>query len=298
MALRSGILSFFMGCLLIFPQVGFPQAENRVLLWPEGAPGALGTDPEDKPDLGIYLTYASATPAPAVVICPGGGYWALAMDHEGDQIARWFQQRGVHAFVLKYRLAQHEYHHPAMINDAQRALRYVRAHAEDWNLDKDRLGIMGFSAGGHLASTASTHFDAGDPQAKEAIERESSRPDFCILGYPVIAFGEDFTHKGSQKNLIGENPSTEMIKYLSNEKQVTAQTPPTFLVHTNEDAGVPPENSVVYYMALRKAGVPAEMHIYQRGKHGLGMVNTKDEIFSTWAERLEDWLKVQGIIEE
>lgn len=279
-------------------QSAFAQSDNRVLLWPEGAPGALGTDPEDKPDIGIYLSYTQSEPAAAVVICPGGGYWGLAMDHEGDQIARWFQQRGVHAFVLKYRLAQHGYHHPSMINDAQRALRYVRAHAEAWNLDKNRLGIMGFSAGGHLASTASTHFDLGNPKAKEALERESSRPDFCILGYPVIAFGEPFTHKGSQKNLIGENPTPEMIKLLSNEKQVTAKTPPTFLVHTNEDAGVPPENSVVYYLALRKAGVPAEMHIYEKGKHGLGMVNTKNEIFSSWANRLEDWLKVQQVITE
>jgi len=294
---RFGALSFLLILFMAISPSLTAQSDNRQLLWPDGAPGALGTAPEDKPDIGIYLAPTGSTPVAAVLICPGGGYSHLAMDHEGDQIARWYQERGVHAFVLKYRLAKNDYHHPAMINDAQRALRYIRSHAKEWKLDNNRVGIMGFSAGGHLASTAATHFDAGDSGSKDPIERESSRPDFCVLGYPVIAFGESFTHKGSQKNLIGENPSADMITYLSNEKQVTDKTPPTFLVHTDEDKGVPAENSVVFYLALRKAGVPAELHIYQKGRHGLGMVNTADQVFSTWANRLEDWLKIQGVIE-
>ena len=274
---------------------GMTQKGESVILWPDGAPAALGEDPEDKPKIDLYLA-KGVEEAPAVLICPGGGYWNLAMDHEGDQIARWFQARGVHAFVLSYRLAKHGYKHPSMLNDAQRGLRLVRAHADKWKIDKNKVGIMGFSAGGHLASTASTHFDKGDPKSKDPIEREQSRPDFCVLGYPVIAFGEDFTHKGSQNNLIGKNPSAEMIKFLSNEKQVSAETPPTFLVHTSEDKGVPPENSIVYYLALQKAGVPAELHIYEKGRHGLGMINTANPVFNSWADRLEDWLRVQRVV--
>ncbi|MEM6804410.1 MAG: alpha/beta hydrolase [Bacteroidota bacterium] len=285
----------FLILLLFICLQGMSQVKEGFFLWPNGAPAALGDDPEDRPKVDLYLV-KGVEKAPAVLICPGGGYWNLAMDHEGDQIARWFQARGVHAFVLSYRLAKHGYKHPSMLNDAQRGLRFIRAHADGWKIDKDMVGIMGFSAGGHLASTASTHFDQGDPDAKDPIEREQSRPDFCVLGYPVIAFGEDFTHKGSQNNLIGKNPSPEMVKFLSNEKQVSAETPPTFLVHTSEDKAVPPENSIVYYLALQKAGVPAELHIYEGGRHGLGMINTANPVFNSWANRLEDWLRVQGVV--
>jgi len=177
----------------------------------------------------------------------------------------------------------------------ERALRYVRAHAQEWGIAPDRIGIWGISASGHLASTAATHFDTGNPSATDPIERASSRPDFAILAYPVITCSEWFRHEGSCKNLLGENPDPKLAEYLSNEKQVTAQTPPTFLFHTNDDEGVPAENSVAFYMALRKAGVPAELHIYQHGRHGVGLAQ-KDPILSSWPQRLADWLRLRQIL--
>jgi acetyl esterase/lipase len=216
------------------------------------------------------------------------------MDHEGVQIARWLNSIGVAAFVLKYRLGP-RYHHPAPLNDAQRALRYVRANAGKLRVDPARLGIWGFSAGGHLASTAATHFDRGNPAAAETIDRMSSRPDFVILGYPVISFTTEYAHQGSRRFLLGENPDPQLVESLSNEKQVTAETPPTFLFHTNEDQGVPPENSVLFYLALRKAGVPAEMHIYEHGRHGVGLAPT-DLALSSWPHRLADWMYGRGLL--
>jgi acetyl esterase/lipase len=215
------------------------------------------------------------------------------MDHEGVQIAQWLNSIGVGAFVLKYRLGP-RYHHPAALNDAQRAIRYVRLHAEDLGVARDRLGIWGFSAGGHLASTASTRFDRGNPTAAQAIDRMSSRPDFAILGYPVISFTE-FTHEGSRLHLLGETPDPKLVELLSNEKQVSAETPPTFLFHTNEDQAVPAENSVLYYLALRRARVPAELHIYERGRHGVGLAPT-DLALSSWPRRLADWLYSRGLL--
>jgi acetyl esterase/lipase len=220
----------------------------------------------------------------------------LAVDHEGHAFAKWFNQQGVHAFVLKYRLGQDGYRHPSMLGDAQRAIRTVRANAEQWRVDPERLGILGFSAGGHLASTAGTHFDSGRPDATDPVERMSSRPTFMILGYPVISLETEFTHRDSRSNLLGEDPQLDLVHSLSNETQVTSMTPPTFLVHTNQDAGVPAENSVLFYLALRRAGVPAEMHIYEKGQHGLGMA-PDDPVFSTWMGRLRDWLKIRGVIE-
>ncbi|MDQ3258139.1 MAG: alpha/beta hydrolase, partial [Acidobacteriota bacterium] len=230
----------------------------------------------------------------AVIVCPGGGYGMHAMDHEGNQIGEWFNALGVAAFVLKYRLGP-RYRHPAPLQDAQRAIRYVRHHAKELGVAPDRIGIMGFSAGGHLTATAGTHFDNGDAQAADPLGRMSSRPDFLILAYPVISFTESYTHKGSRKNLLGDAPDAQLVENLSNEKQVTPQTPPTFLFHTNEDTGVPPENSVAFYLALRKAKVPAELHVYERGKHGVGLAQ-KDPILSTWSARLADWLKTRGLI--
>lgn len=265
-----------------------------VLLWPQGAPGAVGTDDADRPSLTLYSLPRGPLARSAVVVCPGGGYGVLAMDHEGRQVAEWLNSLGVDAYILKYRLAP-RYHHPAMIEDAQRALRYVRANAQQWGIAPDRIGIWGFSAGGHLASTAATHFDAGNPSSPDPIERMSSRPDFAILAYPVITCTEWFRHQGSCRNLLGENPDPKLAVYLSNEKQVTAQTPPTFLFHTNDDEGVPAENSVAFYMALRKAGVPAEIHIYQHGQHGVGLAQ-KDPILSSWPQRLADWLRLRGLL--
>ena len=271
-----------------------PQEPNPILLWPDGAPGAIGKEDADQPSLLIQLPAASKATGSGVVVCPGGGYGHLAMDHEGRQIAEWLNSLGVAAFVLKYRLGP-RYQHPAPLQDAQRALRYVRLHAKDFGLLGNRIGIWGFSAGGHLASTVGTHFDAGNASATDPIDRMSSRPDFMILAYPVISMSAEYTHKGSRNNLLGEKPDPKLVESLSNEKQVTPQTPPAFLFHTDEDTGVPAENSVVFYLALRKAGVPAEIHIYQRGKHGVGLAGA-DPILATWSGRLADWLKLRGLL--
>jgi acetyl esterase/lipase len=213
------------------------------------------------------------------------------MDKEGYAVAKWLNSLGVSAFVLKYRLGP-RYHHPVELGDAQRAIRIVRSRAAEYGLQPDRIGIMGFSAGGHLASTAGTHFDAGNPGAADPIDRMSSRPDFMVLCYPVISFGA-FAHAGSKKNLLGENPDPLLVENLSNELQVTKDTPPTFLFHTTTDATVPVENSVMFYSALRKAGVPAEMHIYERGPHGVGLAPS-DPVLSSWPGRLADWLRIHG----
>lgn len=267
---------------------------DPILLWPDGAPGAAGDEDRDKPELRIYLPAAEKATGAGVVICPGGGYGALATDHEGHQVAKWFNSIGVAGFVLKYRLGP-RYRHPAPLHDAQRAVRYVRANAAKLGVDPQRLGIMGFSAGGHLASTAATHFDKGDAQSEDPIDRQSSRPSFAILAYPVISFTQPFTHAGSGRNLLGENPDPELLKFLSNETQVTPETPPTFLFHTGEDTGVPVENSLVFYAALRKAGVPAELHVYQGGPHGVGLA-PGNPVLSTWKDRLAGWLKINGFL--
>jgi acetyl esterase/lipase len=229
----------------------------------------------------------------AVVICPGGSYRALSMDLEGRQVAEWMNARGVAAFVLKYRLGP-RYHHPAPLDDAQRALRYVRLHADEFRIRQDRVGIMGFSAGGHLAATAGTHFDSGKPNAPQPIDRLGSRPDFLILGYPVITLEPPYAHEMSRRMLLGDQPDPKLVQLLSNEKQVTAQTPPTFLFHTDGDKAVPSENSVQFYLALRKAGVPAEIHVYERGAHGAGL-GVKDAILASWPARLGDWLSLHGL---
>ena len=261
------------------------------LLWPSGAPGALGTADEDKPSLTPYL--AKSPNGTAVVVCPGGGYQHLAMDHEGVQIAKWLNSLGISAFVLQYRLGP-KYHHPAMINDAQRAIRTVRSRAAALHIEPNRIGIWGFSAGGHLASTAATHFDSGNASATDPIDRMGSRPDFAILSYPVISLGE-YAHVGSRNNLLGNSPDPKLVEDLSNDLRVTAQTPPTFLFHTTADATVPVENSVRFYLALRKAGVPAEMHIFQNGPHGVGLAPT-DATLSIWGQLLANWLRDRGLL--
>jgi acetyl esterase/lipase len=271
-----------------------PPGPAPELLWANGAPGALGETDADKPSLTPYLAPAGRGVGTAVIVCPGGGYGALATDKEGTQFAQWFNSIGVSAFVLKYRLGP-KYHHPIELGDAQRAIRMVRARAEEFRVQPDRIGIMGFSAGGHLAASAGTHFDTVNAVAGDPIDKVSSRPDFLVLGYPVISFTTSYVHKGSMRNLLGENPDPKLVELMSNELQVTPRTPPTFLFHTNADTGVPPENSVLFYMALRKAGVPAELHIYERGPHGVGLAQT-DEALSTWPGRLAGWLRVRGLL--
>jgi acetyl esterase/lipase len=269
-------------------------AQQVILLWPDGAPGAIGTEEVDRPTLEIYLPPVAKAAGTAVVICPGGGYALLEMIHEGRETAEWLNLLGVAAFVLKYRLGP-RYHHPAMLQDAQRALRYVRTHAREFGVSPGRIGIMGFSAGGHLASTAATHFDSGNPSAADPIERASSRPDFLILGYPVISFTTQYTNYGSRNMLLGFNPDPKLLENLSNEKQVTGETPPTFLFHMTEDKVVAVENSILFYLALRKAGVPAELHIYEKGKHGVALARN-DPVLSSWTTRLADWLKTRGLL--
>ena len=268
-----------------------PPALKVELLWPGGAPGALGDEDTDRPNLTIYLPHANEAHS-AVIVCPGGGYGMLAVDHEGKQIADWLNARGVAAFVLRYRLGP-KYHHPIELGDAQRALRFVRYHAADYGIAADKIGIWGFSAGGHLASTAGTHFDSGNPSAADPVDRVGSRPDFMILAYPVISLNTPYVHRGSLRNLLGDNPDPQLVASLSNETQVTPQTPPAFLFHTTTDSGVPVENSVLFYLALRKAGVPAEMHIYEQGPHGVGLA-LFDPILSAWSRQLEPWLRLHG----
>jgi acetyl esterase/lipase len=287
------LLCFMMMAASLTAQPTAPQPQPQPL-WPGRAPGALGDADTDKPTLTPYLAPAGRGVGTAVIVCPGGGYVNLAMDHEGDQVARWLNSLGVAAFVLKYRLGP-RYHHPVELGDAQRAIRTVRSRAAEFRVLPGRIGIMGFSAGGHLASTAGTHFDAGNPAAEDPIDRAGCRPDFLVLGYPVISFTTPYTHRGSLRNLLGDNPDPKLVESLSNELQVTAQTPPTFLFHTNADTGVPAENSLLFFMALRKAGVPAEIHIYERGPHGVGLAPT-DEALSTWPARLADWLRGRGLL--
>lgn len=264
-------------------------------LWPDGAPGALGTADKDIPTLTPYLPEPDQATGAAIVVCPGGGYGGLA-PHEGNDYALWLNQHGVAAFVLKYRLGSNGYRHPAMLQDAARAVRLVRANAGEWKVDPKRVGIMGSSAGGHLASTLLTHFDAGDPNATDPVERQSSRPDLGILCYAVITMGQ-YTHEGSKRNLLGNSPSPELVDLLSNEKQVTKDTPPCFIWHTWEDGAVPVENSLQFAVALRKAGVRFALHIYQKGGHGMGLADKPPFAHPhPWAADCLFWLKVQGFV--
>ena len=270
------------------------QEPQTIPLWQGKAPGAVGDEDIDKPTLTIYMPPNTTGPMTAVIIAPGGSYRGLASNLEGRAPANFLNSLGVAAFVLKYRLGP-RYHHPIELGDAQRAIRTVRARAGEWHIATDRIGMMGFSAGGHLTSTASTHFDSGDPQAADAIDRVSSRPDFAILCYAVVSMSESWTHQGSKMNLLGEHPDAELARSLSNDTRVTAQTPPTFIYQTNADTVVPAENSVMYYLALRKAGVPAEMHIFRNGPHGTGLGGTDPEL-SEWPRLLLNWMKVSGFL--
>ena len=270
------------------------EAPEAIPLWPNGAPGAKGEEQADIPTIRHYAAKQSDGPTAAVVVCPGGGYGVLAYDHEGHQVGRFFARHGVTAFVLRYRHSP--YRHPIPLNDAQRAIRYVRHHAKKFGVDPQRVGVMGFSAGGHLASTVSTHFDAGQADAKDAVDRQSSRPDFAVLCYPVVNMIEPWGHGGSRRNLLGEKAGDDdLARSLSNDLQVTKDTPRTFLFHTAEDKGVPVENSLSYFRALRKHNVPAELHVYQNGPHGVGLGHG-DPVLSTWPTRLIDWMRNSNLL--
>lgn len=270
------------------------EAEKRpepIVLWPQGAPGALGKEPGDIPTITVYPAAAGKGPAAAIVVCPGGGYGGLAA-HEAEPIAKWLNSIGITGVVLKYRLGP-RYHHPAPLQDAQRAIRTVRARAGEWNIDPKRVGILGFSAGGHLAATASTQFTPGTAVNPDGVEGQSSRPSLSVLVYPVITMTDPHTHAGSRKNLLGESPTAEQIAAMSAEKRVTERTPPAFIFHTADDPAVPVENALMYAEALRKSGVSFELHVYEHGRHGVGLAGN-DPVLGTWPGRCADWLKGKG----
>jgi acetyl esterase/lipase len=263
-------------------------------LWSGPAPGAQGAADADVPTVTVYLPAWIPPKMSAVIVCPGGSYRNLAMNHEGRQVANYLNSLGVMAVVLTYRLGP-TYHHPVELGDAQRAIRLLRSHAAEWHIAADRIGIMGFSAGGHLAMTASTHFDAGAAGASDAVDRVSSRPDYSILGYPVISLVEPWTHQGSKDNLLGANPDPELARQLSGEQALTKDTPPTFIFQTNADVTVPAENATYYFLALRKAGVPVELHVFETGPHGVGLA-MDDPALGEWSRLLTNWLRVHSVI--
>ncbi|NND09272.1 MAG: alpha/beta hydrolase fold domain-containing protein [Saprospiraceae bacterium] len=251
-----------------------------------------------EPSMDVYLAPRHIATGTSVVICPGGGYTVLAWDWEGTRMAEWFNKMGVTAFVLKYRLPHWESascRDKVALMDAQRAMRIVRKRAEEFEINPIRVGVMGFSAGGHLASTLSTHFDHGDPAADSLVDRYSCRPDFSILMYPVISMDTTFGHMGSQRNLIGRNPSEEERHYFSNEKQVSAETPPTLLIHASDDLSVKVENSIVYYQALRKHNVPTAMHIYESGGHGFSFAKDLGAV-ADWPGACKSWMHERGLL--
>ena len=262
-----------------------PDPATSQPLFPHGAPGAIGRESGDVPTITPYP--AKDPDGSAMIVFPGGGYRNLAK-HEGEPVAQWLASLGVSAYVVHYRLGP-RYRHPAMLHDAAHAVRTLRAMAREWKIDGGRIGVLGFSAGGHLAATISTQFDDGDPNAPDPIGRVSSRPDVAVLCYPVITFGPPSAHLGSRKNLLGDDPPQELIDQMSAEKRVTARTPPTFIFHTADDAGVPVENALMYSAALRANKVPFELHVYEHGRHGVGLAKD-DPILSTWTQRCAAWL--------
>ena len=264
-----------------------PQSPRPLPLWPAGPPLAQGTADADIPTLTAYLPTINPT-GTAVVIAPGGGYRTLALDHEGADVAHWMNDHGVAAFVLKYRLGP-RYSYPAQLDDAQHAIRSVRAQAASLGLNLHRIGIMGFSAGGHLAALAGTLYDGG-LQTGDAIDRTSSRPDFLILAYPVITMLGPYVHAGSRAALLGNTPTPALLDTLSPEKHVNKQTPPTFLFATSDDRVVPVQNSVLFYQALLAAGVPAEMHLFAHGAHGAGLAGDQP-LLAAWPALLAGWMR-------
>lgn len=273
-----------------------PPTAPAERLWAGDAPGAKGKTENDIPTLAAYFPEKADKPMPAVVICPGGGYAGLAAQHEGKDYALFLNQRGIAGFVLRYRLGSKGYRHPVMLQDAARALRTVRANAEKWGIDPNRIGVMGSSAGGHLAATLLTKFDGGDPQAADPVDRVSSRPDFGILCYPVITMGK-YTHGGSRDNLLGRDASPEQLRDLSAELNVRPDTPPCFLFHTYADNGVPVQNSIDFARALAEQKVPVDLHVYEKGGHGMGL-RAKYPYTNAhpWTRDLDFWLRERGIV--
>jgi acetyl esterase/lipase len=298
---------YFSALFLVFSFAGSAQ-EITMHLYPEGRiPNFRKTDEVEKkdstdivriskvqsPEMAIFLPSKKNATGQAVIICPGGGYAILAYNWEGTDPAKLLCSKGIAAIVLKYRLPNSKSNvvpYLSPLDDAKRAMRIVRANADKWNIKKDRIGIMGFSAGGHLASTLGTHFDSGTPGASDSIERFSSRPDFMILCYPVISMTKSIMHAGSRNNLIGEHPDSSLAKLYSNELQVTKETPPTFILHASDDKSVPVENSLLMYQALKDNGVPVEMHIFPKGGHGFGLALGQGAL-ETWSDLCIEWMR-------
>ena len=275
-----------------------PKPTAVLKLWPDGPPDSNGlSGPEkgtrcvgniSKPTLLVYLPKATNKPTAAVVITPGGGYGVVCVEPEGYPIAELLVERGIAAIICKYRLPNG--HHLVPANDARRAIRTVRHNATTWNIDPERVGVWGFSAGGHLASTVSTVFDSGQANASDAVERQSSRPDFSVLFYPVITMMDTAVHKGSRRNLMGAGPKLSLKERYSNEARVSRQTPPTFMLHCTDDRAVPVENSLRYYRQLVKNGVPAELLIFEKGSHGPTAFNNNP----SWLTAFDRWLTARG----
>lgn len=297
--IASGIVAFAPLGLSVAAQAvtstdGFLEI-TTVPLWEGPAPGAKGQDEGDVPTLSIFRSQNHRGNGTAVIVAPGGAYVGLAGNLEGRQVADWFAARGVTAFVLKYRLAP-RYRHPIQLQDAQRAIRFVRSHATAYGIAPNRIGMIGFSAGGHLTAMAATHFDGGSPNAPDPIDRASSRPDFIVLGYPVISF-EALSSKpgaGLSSPFLGSSPTPALLADLSADRHITAQTPPAFIYATTEDELVPVDQSVLFYRALHAVGVPVEMHLFAHGAHGSGL-GSGDPALDLWPAALENWLRAQNL---
>lgn len=293
----SGIFLVVLFIFTAFTSTSWAQPSGEgetLLLWPEGVPDAKGSSEKDQPTVTVFLPDEEKSNGTGVVVFPGGGYSHLAMDHEGYQVAQWLNGIGVAAFVVKYRLGE-RYRHPAQLADGQRALRFVRSNAHDWGVSSNKIGVLGFSAGGHLASTVGTHFDPVHSNAGDPVDKQHSRPDFMVLVYPVITMQMDYTHEGSRHHLLGDKPDQELVDLLSNEQQVTDQTPPTFIIHGSNDTGVPVQNSLQFYEALLEFDIPAEMHLFEDGPHGFGLAPNDPEL-SQWTTLCERWMKSRGFL--
>jgi acetyl esterase/lipase len=293
--------------LLALSSPSMAQTET-INLWPEGkVPNFKKSEIEEKsvtdaqgilrisgvtvPTIAAYIAPKEKATGAAVMICPGGGYGILAASHEGSDFAKWFNERGISAFVLKYRLPNEKgmtHQHEVPLMDAMQGMKLIRQNAAKWGIDVNKIGVMGFSAGGHLAATLSTHYNMGEKASPDG------KPNFSILIYPVISFQPAISHGGSRDNLLGPEKSDELIKYYSNELQVSDQTPPAFMVHAMDDTGVPVENSIEYYLALKKKKIPAEMHLYPKGGHGYGMRTEGKGSLANWPAAMEGWLKAMG----
>jgi len=254
------------------------------------------------PEIWYYPTSIKKRNKTAVLVIPGGGYQGLWFDHEGVKVANWLNRLGISAFVLKHRVPHWESEDcrsKVALSDAQRAMRIIRSNSKKWDVNPNKIGVLGFSAGGHLASTLSTHHDNGLDLSEVEIDKTSSRPDFSVLVYPVITMQDThYTHNGTKENLLGNKPSKDFKYYFSNELQVKEDTPPAILIHTNEDVGVPPENSINYYLALRKFNIPSALHIWEGGTHGLGLANNYDGSFKNWPNTVKNWMVERGLLAE